>query len=121
MANNGLTQVVTQSVLHQNTIDLFFTNNPTCVYNTTVTPWISAHGHHAVYVKCDITLVRNKQVSREIKLYCKTDCEGLKDWMSTVTSITACFPFQNNTIFGYTKVRSTPCSADGKRTKRSSM
>ena len=84
MADNGLTQVVTEPTFHQNTHDLLFTNNTTCVHNTKVIPGISADGHHAVYVECDITRIRNKQVPSEIKLYSKTDWEGLKDRMSTI-------------------------------------
>ena len=84
MAGNGLTQVVTEPTFHQNTLDLFFTNNPTCVYNSNVIPGIFSDGHHTVYVECDITPIRNIQVPREIKLYSKTDREGLKDRMSTV-------------------------------------
>ena len=67
----------------KNTLDLFFTNNPTCVYNTKVIPGISADGHYTIYIECGITPIRNK-VLREIKLYSKTDYEGLKDRMSTV-------------------------------------
>ena len=86
MADNGLTQVVTEPIFHQNTLDIFFTNNPTCiyVYNTKVTPGISANGHHAIYVERNITPIRNKQVLKEIKLYSKTDWEGLNDRMSTI-------------------------------------
>ena len=36
MADDGPTQVVTKPTFHQTTLDLFFTNNPTCVYNTKV-------------------------------------------------------------------------------------
>ena len=60
MADNGLTQVVTEPTFHQNTIDLFFTNNLTYVYSAKVIPGISADGHYAVYGKCDITPIRNK-------------------------------------------------------------
>ena len=83
-ADSGLTQVVTEPTFHQHTLDLFFTNNPTCVYNTKVISGISADGHHAIYmyIECDITPIRNKQLPREIKLYSKTDWEGLKDRMS---------------------------------------
>ena len=79
MADYGLTQVVTKPIFHKNTPDLFVTNNPTCVYNTKVISGISADGHHDSYVECDISPIRNKQVLREIKLYSKTDSEGLKD------------------------------------------
>ena len=54
------------------------------MYNTKIIPGISAHGHHAVYVECDITPIRNTHVPREIKLYRKADWEGLKDRMSTI-------------------------------------
>ena len=54
------------------------------MYNTKVIPGIYADGHHAVYVECDITPLKNKKVPRQIKLYSKTDCEGLKGRMSTV-------------------------------------
>ncbi len=82
MADNNLTQVVTEPTYYQNTLDLFFVNNPTCVYNTKVMPGISADGHHAVYVECDITPIRNKQKPREIKLYNKADWESLKEYLT---------------------------------------
>ena len=84
MADTGLSKGVTGPTFHQNTLDLFFTNNPTCVYNTKVIPGISAYRHHAIYVEFDITPIRNKQVTREIKLYSKTDWKALKDRISTV-------------------------------------
>ena len=51
------------------------------MYNTKVLPDISADEHHDGYVKCDVAQIRNKQVLMEIKLYSKTDWEGLKDRM----------------------------------------
>ena len=54
------------------------------MYNPKVIPGISVDGHHAIYVECDITPIRNKQVPMEIKLYSKADWEGFKDRMSTV-------------------------------------
>ena len=45
---------------------------------------ISADRHQTVYVECDITPIRNKQVPSEIKLYSNTDLEGLTDHMSSV-------------------------------------
>ena len=62
MADNDLTQVVSKPTFHPNTLDLFFTNNRTGVCNTKVIPGISVDGHHAVYVKYAITLIRNKHV-----------------------------------------------------------
>ena len=48
MADNGLAQIVTEPTFHKNTLDLFFTNSSTCMYNTKVITGISAddHGHH---------------------------------------------------------------------------
>ena len=54
------------------------------MYNITLIPGISADEHHAIYIECYITPIRNNQVPRELKLYSKTDWEGLKDWMPTV-------------------------------------
>ena len=54
------------------------------MYNITLIPGISADEHHAIYIECYITPIRNNQVPRELKLYSKTDWEGLKDIMSTV-------------------------------------
>ena len=67
MADNGLIQVVTEHIFHQNTFDLFFTNNPTYVYNTKVIPGICVDGHIAIFVECDILPIRNKQVPSSIK------------------------------------------------------
>ena len=46
---------------------------------TKVIPHISADGHHAIYVECDITPIKHKQIPREITIYCKKDWEGLKE------------------------------------------
>ena len=77
MANNFMTQAVSEPTCYQNTLDLFFTNNPTREY-TKVMPGISADGHHTIYVECAITPIRNKHVLREIKLYSKIDWEVQK-------------------------------------------
>ena len=54
------------------------------MYNTTVTSGISADGHHAIDIECDITPIRNKYVPKEIKLCRKIDQQDIKDWMYSV-------------------------------------
>ena len=82
MEDHSLTQVVEEPTFHKNTLDLFFTNNPTRVYNTKVIPGISLDGHHAVYIELDITPIRNKQIPRKIKQYARADWTSFKSFMS---------------------------------------
>ena len=83
MADNNLTQVVTEATFNQNTLDLFFVNNPSCVFSSHVIPGISADGHHAVFVECDITPIRNKQKPRQIKQYSKADWDGFRTYLAS--------------------------------------
>ena len=56
MSDNNLTQVVKEPTYYENTLDLFFVNNPSIVHNSKVILGISMDGHHAVYAELDISL-----------------------------------------------------------------
>ena len=78
MADNNLTQVVKEPTYYENTLDLFFVNNPSIVHNSKVIPGISKDGHHAVYVELDISLTRRTKKPRNIHSYNKLTCRPKK-------------------------------------------
>ena len=81
IADNGLTQIVTEPTYYENTLDLFLVSNPSLVYNTQVIPGISRDGHHAVYVEFDVSLTRRTKKPRQIHSYKKADWDSLKAHM----------------------------------------
>lgn len=85
-ADSGLTQMVKEPTFYENTLDLFFTNNPSIVYNTQVIPGISNDGHHAVYVEIDISPIRKSTKPRKVHCYKKADWDGFKSHMEDFAS-----------------------------------
>ena len=81
MADNGLSQVVTEATYYDNTLDLFFVSNPSIIHNTQVIPGISRDGHSAVYVELDISITRRPKKPRKVYCYKRADWENLKDQM----------------------------------------
>ena len=48
------------------------------MYKAQVIPGISSDGHHALFIECDITPKRLKQITREVRLYKKANWEEMK-------------------------------------------
>jgi hypothetical protein len=84
-ADSGLTQIVKEPTYYENTLDLFFTNNPSLVFNSQVIPGISSDGHHAVYVEIDVAPIRKTLKPRKVHSYKKADWEGLKSHIEEVS------------------------------------
>ncbi|XP_072023124.1 uncharacterized protein [Amphiura filiformis] len=76
-AEFGLEQVVREPTRGNNTLDLFFTTNPTLVEKSIVVPGISDHDSiPLIIVNCRPKI--NKQKARKIFLYHKADLQALK-------------------------------------------
>ncbi len=75
-SSNSLTQVVNKSTRGENTLDLFFTNNPSLINRVETMPGMS--DHDIVYVESEITPNRVVIPKRKIYLFNKCDYEPLK-------------------------------------------
>ena len=73
----GLTQMVTEPTRGKNTLDLFFTSNPTLVTKSSVIPGISDHDGIPVII-ANIRPTTTKQKPRKVYLFHKANSEGLK-------------------------------------------
>ena len=72
----GLEQVVREPTIGKNTLDLFFTTNPTLVERSTVTPGLSDHdGVPLIIISAKPRVI--KQRPRKVYLYHKADTNAL--------------------------------------------
>ena len=74
--DHGLTQHITDSTRLDNTLDLFFTDHPTQVADTTILPGIS--DHHIVMIIADIKPKLTDHPPRKTLLYHKADWNSIR-------------------------------------------
>ena len=79
LADNGLTQMVTQPTRDENTLDLFITNNPSVIDSVETVPGPADHA--AVVIDGDLSAIRHHQKPRNIRLYKRADWDGLRDYI----------------------------------------
>ena len=75
-SSSSLTQVVNKATRNENTLDLFFTNNPSLINRVETLPGMS--DHDIVYVESESTPQRVAIPKRKIFLYNKADYDPLK-------------------------------------------
>lgn len=76
LADNGLTQMVTQPTHDNNTLDLFITNNPSIIDSVNTIPGLADHA--AVIVEEDVSTIRHHQKPRKVRLYKRADWDGFR-------------------------------------------
>ena len=77
----GLEQVVKIPTRENNTLDLFLLNQPSLVHSTKTLPPLGQGDHDIVHHELKISPGRRKQKQRHIKLYKKTNWDGLREEM----------------------------------------
>ena len=78
--DNNMHQMVDTPTRDKHILDLFLTNNPSQICNTTVIPGLS--DHDTVQVEANISPKHISQKPRQISLYSKADWDGLKTTMT---------------------------------------
>ena len=82
----GMEQVVLEPTRGKNTLDLFFTTNPTLVEKVTMTPGMSDHDSiPLVIINCKPKFI--KQKPRRIFLYHKANLQALKNELNNWSSL----------------------------------
>ena len=76
LADNGLTQMISEPTRLTNTLDLTLTNVPERINRTKVLPGIS--DHHVTYTELDLKIHRQKQTPRTLWLYKRADWDGFR-------------------------------------------
>ena len=87
MHDFALEQMVKEPTRDNNILDLFLTNTPNLVQSTkTLPPPLGQGDHDIVHHELKITLGRNRQKPRPVKLYKKTDWDGFRSAMEDYQS-----------------------------------
>jgi len=76
LVDNGLTQIIDKPTRHNNTLDLFVSNNPSLIQSTQVIPGLA--DHEAVVVEVDLPPITNMQKPRRIPLFNKAGWDGFR-------------------------------------------
>ena len=80
--DNGLEQIQLKPSRENNTLDLFFTSNPSLIKECNTIPGIS--DHDMIVTDCYFKPTLSKPKRREIFLYKKANWENIKKWHGTV-------------------------------------